>query len=298
MQIQPMIIAVILSRNDGEGSPGFVAGGPSPSVRLKMRDVNRLPVASVLTGMGHDVRYAIRLLVRSPLFALTAIVSLAIGIGANTTVFTLTNALLFRAPSGVVDANRIVDVGRSQDGNGFDNNSYPNYRDVRARNTVFTDLYAFRFDTQPMSLGGADGAERIDGSLVTNNFFDVLGVRPALGQFFSPAEGQPHVVLTHAFWQRRFRGDASIIGRKLELNGHPFTVIGVAPEGFQGTTLFAPDVWVPISMVEQATPRRSASLLGDREAVWLIFGGRLKPGVTIAQAQAQLATIGAALERE
>jgi putative ABC transport system permease protein len=136
-----------------------------------------------------DLRYAARLLRRNPLFALTAALSLAIGIGANTTIFTVANALLFRPPTGVVDARRLVDVGRSQNGRGFDNNSYPNYLDVRARNTVFTDIYAYRFGAEPLSLGGRDGAERIYGEMVTTNYFTVLGARPAIGRLFAPADG-------------------------------------------------------------------------------------------------------------
>src|SRR2546422_8244823 len=108
-----------------------------------------------------DIRHAARLLRRTPLFALTAALSLAIGIGANTTIFTIASALLFKPPAGVVQPDRLVDVGRSQDGQGFDTSSYPNYLDIRSRNTVFTGLYAYRFGAEPLSLGGRDGAERI-----------------------------------------------------------------------------------------------------------------------------------------
>src|SRR5689334_17586130 len=129
----------------------------------------------MLDSWIQDVRYAARLLRRNPLFALTAALSLAIGIGANTTIFTIANALLFKPPAGVTDAGRLVDVGRSQNGNGFDNSSYPNYLDIRTRNTVFEGIYASRLEAQPMSLGGRDGAERIYGTLVTTNYFSVLG---------------------------------------------------------------------------------------------------------------------------
>jgi predicted permease len=251
----------------------------------------------------NDLRFSIRLLLRNPLFALTAALSLAIGIAANTTVFTIANGMLLRAPAAIADPDRIVDIGRSQNGEGFDNNSYPNYLDVRARNTVFTDVYAFRFDAAPMSLGGANGAERIYGSMVTNNYFETLGVQPALGRLFTrddreEAGAAPVVVLTHHFWTRRFRRDANIVGKPILINGHPFTVIGVAPEGFRGTTLFSADLWVPMSMVAEATPRRGEGMLTSREAVWLLMGGRLKPGITRERAQAELALIGKALERE
>jgi predicted permease len=250
-----------------------------------------------------DLRYAARLLLRNPLFTLTAAISLAIGIGANTTVFTIADALLWRSPAGVVDSNRIVDIGRTQDGQGFDNNSYPNYLDARARSTAFTGMYALRMDSQPLSLGVAGGAQRIDGGLVTNNYFETLGTRAALGRLFSSSESEqpgatPHVVLSHRFWMQQFLGDRSIVGRALTINSKSFTVIGVAQEGFQGTTLFAPDLWMPMQMAADAMPRQADSLLTSRDAVWLIMGGRLKPGVTREQAQAQLNLIGAALERE
>jgi FtsX-like permease family protein/MacB-like protein len=131
-----------------------------------------------------DVRYAARLLRRNPLFALTAALSLAIGIGASTTIFTVANALLFKPPAGVVESHRLVDVGRTQNGQGFDNGSYPNYLDIRSRNTVFTDVYASRLGAEPLSLGGRDGAERIYGDMVTINYFAVLGTRPAAGRLF------------------------------------------------------------------------------------------------------------------
>ena len=250
-----------------------------------------------------DVRFALRLLRRNPLFTLTAALSLAVGIGANTTIFSVANALLFRPPAGVVDADRVVDIGRSQDGEGFDNNSYPNFLDVRARNRVFTDVYAFAMTPQPMSLGNRDGAERIFGGLVSNNYFDTLGVRAVRGRLFSrndPAEAgaSPHVVLSHRFWTRRFNADPSIVGSKLDLNGNPFIVAGVAPEGFQGTTLMTPDLWVPMNMIAEASPRQDASALTSRQAVWLLMGARLKPDVTLQQAQAELANLGAMLERE
>ena len=249
-----------------------------------------------------DIRYAGRLLRRNPLFALTAVVSLAIGIGANTTIFTIANALLFKPPAGVVEPGRLVDVGRSQDGQGFDNGSYPNYLDIRARNTVFTDIYAYRIGAEPMSLGGKDGAERIFGDMVSTNYFTVLGTRPHLGRLFRPEDGErpgatPLALLSHHFWLRHFNGDPAIVGTTLQLNGRPFTVIGVAPEGFHGTTVLTADLWVPVNMVGELAPSR-ASLLTSRDSAWLVMGARLKPGVSVRQAQAELANIGRALEQE
>ena len=250
-----------------------------------------------------DLRHAVRLLRRNPLFAMTAVLSLAIGIGANTTIFTIANALLFRPPVGALDPGRLVDIGRSQNGQGFDNGSYPNYLDLRSCNTVFSGVYAYRGGAEAVSLAGRDGAERIYGELVTTNYFAVLGTRPHIGRLFSPADGEapggtPLAVLSHRFWKRRFDGDPTIVGRTLSLNGRPFTVTGVAPDGFHGTTVLTADVWLPVNMVGELTPRRSSSTLTRREAVWLLMGARLKPGVSVRQAQAELNRIGLALECE
>ena len=257
----------------------------------------------MLDSWQQDVRYAARLLRRNPLFALTAAASLAIGIGANTTIFTVASALLFKTPVGVVEPGRLVDVGRSQDGSGFDNGSYPNYLDVRARNTMFTDIYAYKLGAEPMSLGGADGAERIFGDMVSTNYFEILGARPQIGRLFASTDGNqpgatPFAVLSHQFWKRRFNGDPSVVGRTLQVNGHPLTVIGVAQDGFHGTTVLTTDMWVPITMVGELSPRRSGSILTGRESVWLVMGARLKPGVSLGQAQGELSSIARALEQE
>jgi putative ABC transport system permease protein len=250
-----------------------------------------------------DLRYAVRLLRRNPLFALTAVLSLAIGIGANTTIFTIANALLFKPPPGVADASRLVDVGRSQDGQGFDNVSYSNYLDIRARNTVFSGIYAYRLAPEPMSLRGKDGAERIYGEMVSTNYFNVLGTPPHIGRLFTSDDSEqpaatPLAVLSHRFWMRRFNGDPAIVGQTLVLNGRPFMVIGVTPEGFHGTTVLTSDLWVPVNMVGELASRLPPAILTSRESAWLVMGARLKPGVTVGQAQAELANIGRALEQE
>jgi predicted permease len=250
-----------------------------------------------------DLRYAVRLLRRNPLFALTAVLSLAIGIGANTTIFTIANALLFKPPLGVADASRLVDVGRSQDGQGFDNDSYSNYLDIRARNTVFSGIYAYRLGPEPMSLRGKDGAERIYGEMVSTNYFNVLGTPPHIGRLFTSDDSEqpaatPLAVLSHRFWMRRFNGDPAIVGQTLVLNGRPFMVIGVTPEGFHGTTVLTSDLWVPVNMVGELASRLPPAILTSRESAWLVMGARLKPGVTVGQAQAELANIGRALEQE
>ena len=255
----------------------------------------------MLDSWLQDIRHAARLVRRNPLFAVTAALSLSIGIGANTTIFTIANVLLFKPAPGVVEPGRLVDVGRSQDGDGFDNGSYPNYLDIRARQTVFSDIYALRIGAEPMSLGGRDGAERIFGDMVSTNYFSVLGVRPRIGRLFTAEDSEqpgatPLAVLNHRFWMRRFNGDPAIVGQTLQLNGRPFTVIGVTPEGFHGTTVLTGDLWVPLTMVGELSPRRT--LLTSRESAWIVMGARLKPGVSVTHAQAELANIGRALEKE
>jgi predicted permease len=251
-----------------------------------------------------DVRYGFRLLRQSPLFTLTAALSLAIGIGANTTIFSIASGLLLRPLPGVAEPGRLVDIGRTQNGRDFDNSSYPNYRDVRARVTTLSDVYAVRFEAQPMGLGGQDGAERIYGATVSANYFSVLGTRPHIGRLLMDADDEgapgshPVMVISYELWRRRFGGNPNVVGQTVPLNGYPFGIVGVTSPGFQGTTVMKSDAWVPISSTYLATPRRRGGLLQSRAAVWLVLGGRLKPGVTIAQANAELTAIGAALERE
>jgi len=258
----------------------------------------------MLHTIWQDVRYGARLLRRSPLFTLTAVLSLAIGIGANTAIFSAASAMLLRPLPGVQQAGRLVDIGRSQDGHGFDNSSYPNFRDVRARVTTLTDVYAARLDPSPMGLGGQDGAERIYGTMVSANYFAVLGTTPAAGRLLVEADdsgapgSHPVTVISYELWQRRFGGDRNVIGQTVTLNGTPFAIVGIAPPGFQGTTVMRSDVWVPIMAMPVAMPRQNASLLEMRDGVWLVMGGRLKPGVTVAQANAEVAAIGKSLERE
>ena len=257
----------------------------------------------LLESWAADLKYAARLLRRSPVFTATAVVSLAIGIGANTTIFTIANALLFKSPPGVVDPGRLVDIGRSQNGRGFDTNSYPNFVDLRRRSTSFTDVYAYQLDTQPMSLATADGAELVFGDVVSSNYFAVLGARAAAGRLLAPEDGDapgnsPFIVISHRFWTRRFAADPAIVGRAVDINRVPFTIIGVAPEGFLGTTVLSSDVWVPMNMIAAVNLSRDAGILNRRPSVWLSMGARLKPGVTLKQAQSEADAIGRALERE
>ncbi|HSJ29852.1 MAG TPA: ABC transporter permease [Longimicrobiales bacterium] len=247
-----------------------------------------------------DARHAVRGFARGPVFALTAILSLAIGVGATTAIFSLVNALLLSPPPGIGEPDRVVSVGRTNDGQGFDNMSYPNYVDYRDGTRTLSGLAAMQYSPRPMSLAGPDGGEAVEGSIVSGNFFDVLQVRPAVGRFFLAEEDRtprshPVVVLSHSYWRDRFDSDSSIVGRGIVLNGSPFTVVGVAAEGFRGPVVLAPDLWAPI-MAAPLLGMQDGMLTGRRN-VWLMAIGRLAPNAGISQAQAELSTIASRLEQ-
>jgi predicted permease len=255
----------------------------------------------MLGRLTRQLRYSARLLARSPVFTLTAVGSLAIGIGANIAIFTVANALLLAPTPGIRDAGRVVDIGRTVNGEGFDTVSYPTFADLRDRASALSGVYAADLEPQPMSLGGDDAARRVYAQLVSANYFDVLGLVPTLGTFFRAGDEQVGVplravVLGHGFWTRQFDARATIVGTEITLNGDRFTVIGVAPKGYQGTTILAPDLWVPLTAHARALPD-AASLRGRRNQ-HLMLGGRLAPDVSLAQAQADLDVLMSALRTE
>jgi predicted permease len=241
-----------------------------------------------------DVRYVFRTLRRSPGFTAAAVLSLALGIGANSAVFSFVNALLLR-PLPIDHPEQVWFV---QSGRQFSNHSFPDYRDLSARNRTI-DLAACRITV--MSLERDSAAERVWGYLASGNYFDLLGVRPAVGRFFHPAEdvqpgANPYAVLSYGFWQRRFGADASVAGRTVRINGFSYTVLGVAPPEFHGTELFYwPDIWVPMTMAEQI---ENFNWLDSRmnQNLWVV--GRLKPGVRREQAAADLTAISAVLAQQ
>jgi putative ABC transport system permease protein len=243
-----------------------------------------------------DIRYAIRLLARSPIFTATSILSLAIGIAASAAIFSLADAFLLRPRVGVAEPATLVDIGRSDaNGRGFDNFGYPLFAAMRERNTHFTGLSAISFSPSIMSLGDAQASERVFGALVSGNYFEIVGTRPAAGRFFVADEDRtpdthPVVVLNHEFWTRRFNGRADILGQTIRLNNRPYTVVGVAERGFTGTTIVSADFWVPMAM-EQHVQARDRSMLTQHNAVWMTAIGRLKPGATARQAREELHSI-------
>ena len=250
---------------------------------------------------SHDVAYATRLLRRSPAFTLTAVLSLAIGIAANGAIFSLADAVLLRDRPGI-DEEGLVDIARSQDGEGFDNNSYPNFADLRERSRSFSGIAGFRFSPEPVGLATAGGARRVWGQPVSANYFDVLGVAMARGRGFVEEEDRagaprPVAVIGHRLWRTEFGAAADAVGATIRVNGVVFTIVGVAPEGFAGNSIGATELWVPLTMYP-AMFGRDPGLLANRAAVWIMAVGRLKPGVTIEQARAEVAAIGRTLARE
>jgi predicted permease len=252
---------------------------------------------TVLADLRQDLRYAARLLWRNPLFALTAALVLAIGIGATTTIFTVANGLLLRAPAGTAQPEGLVDIYKTEDGNRMSDPlvGYRTYREIRQRATRLEGVYAYQLDLSAISLRGAEGAERVFGNLVTTNYFSVLGVPAAAGRVFGPHDSDepgasPLLVLSHRFWTRRFNADAGIIGTTLQINGQPFTVIGVASEAFRGVGVVAPDLWVPTAM--------ASTISRESGPDWLrvMVGGRLKPGVTRQEAAVEIDALGRTLE--
>ena len=202
--------------------------------------------------MLDDVRFAIRLLRKSPLFTLTAALSLAIGIGANTTIFSVANALLLRPLPGLAAPNRLVDLGRTKRGEGFDTVSHPFYRSVRERTTL-VNVYSYRLEPMPMSLGGRDAAERVFGTIVSANYFTVLGTRPVYGRMLEDRDdgtvgGNPVTVISHELWERRFNSDPESSASRFSSIATRSRSSASRRGDFQGTTVLRSDLWVPISM--------------------------------------------------
>jgi len=244
----------------------------------------------------NDLRFAFRQLLKSPGFTAVVVLSLALGVGANTTVLCWIQSVLLHPIPGAVRQEEIVGFVSNQGGG---NVSLPDLRDLGALNTVFTDAVASQ--TSPASLSADRRTEWLYGQVVTANFFDLLGVKPILGRTFQPDEdlkpgGNPVLVLSEAFWRRRFDSDSSIVGRVIQLNRKPFAVVGVVPAAFPGTmTGLACDFWAPISMYSAVAAR--ADNLVERQSRAFHNLGRLRPGVSLAQAQAAVTALDAQLAR-
>jgi predicted permease len=244
-----------------------------------------------MKSFWQDVRYGLRMIVKAPGFAFIAILTLALGIGANTTIFSWINSTLLNpvpglsSPSGVM----VLSLGKSTE-NAFPF-SYPDYQAMQDGQQSFSGLAAYNFPA-PMSLTGKGKPERAWAVLTSANYFDVLGVRPMLGRTFLPGEdakpnGAPVAVISYQLWQTHFAGDPKAVGLTVEINQHRYTIVGVTPPTFQGSqTGLRSDLWVPISMQEQILPQQD--LLHDHHYFWLFEMGRLKPGVSPDQARAEM----------
>src|SRR5688572_8984913 len=254
--------------------------GSVAAVKDQVRDVRH---GAFLDTLGQDMRYAVRVLRRGRLFTVTATLSLAIGIGASTSIFTLMNGLLLRAAAGVEEPGRLVDVVRMEPdrGPGIAPISYPTLRDLRERATGLDAIYGYGLQLPAVSLRVGDAAaEPAFANLVTTNFFTALGVRPTVGRLLDATESEapdasPVVVLSHAFWTRRFQADPSVAGTVVRINGRPLTVIGVAGPSFRGLGVTAPDLWMPVSMVGLVMPDAGSRVLLERGMPLLMVGGRL-----------------------
>ncbi len=242
-----------------------------------------------------DLRYALRTLQKSPGFTAAVVLTLSLGIGVNTAIFSIVNALLLRDLPHVTRPHELLLIGRTISNDGFDTFSYPDYVDLRDQSRVFQDVAAIT--TVPVHVSGTAATERVRGGIVSGNYFAVLGTSPARGRFFSPDEDRPSnpayvVVLSAGLWQRAFGGRADVLGKTIRVDNHPFEVIGVAPAGFQGLTRGDPlDLFLPLSVQPVAMPE-FGSFINQREAVWLQLFGRLRPGASLAQARTDLAAFG------
>ncbi|HEV3139354.1 MAG TPA: ABC transporter permease, partial [Vicinamibacterales bacterium] len=250
-----------------------------------------------------DVRFALRWLRKSPGFTLVAVASLAVGIGFNTALFTVVDALLFK-PLPVRDADRLVDVftSGSADTGTFaaSTSSYPDYLDIKAQNDVFEDICGYTAMFAPLNL--ADRSRLVLGEAVTGNYFQVLGVGAAAGRTILPQDDRPAAdrvaMISYRYWKRELGGSSSAIGRTIALRGDAFTIVGVAPAGFNGmVSILLPDVWVPVSAslpfepigIHDTVPSPGATSRLDRRGDrWLWMRGRLKPGRTVVEAGTNL----------
>src|ERR1041385_5320478 len=246
-----------------------------------------------------DIRYAIRSLIKRPGFVAIAVITLALGIGANTAIFSLVNTVLLRSLPLPI-STEVVSVALRGKDDSMSAFSYPNYKDFRDHNDVLSGLLVYRF--VPLSLSRSGTNERVWGYEVSGNYFDVLNVKAIRGRTFLPEEDQtknshPVIVVAYECWQHRFGGDPNLVGKDVLINDHQFKVIGITPEGFKGTELvYSPEMWVPAAMMEWVEP--GATWLDNRNSKNFFAVGRLKSGVNPRQAEASLNLLAQQLAKE
>ena len=275
----------------------LLALGGLTQVEQQCRDVRG---RSTVLDFVQDLRYGFRQLLRSPGFSLLAVLCLTLGIGANATVFSWVEGILFRPYPMVAHQEQLFAVAGMVPGMRIDLLSWPDFLDLHRDCTVCQDAFVTSISSSTLNVG--DHAEVTTGSIVSANYFDALEVRPVLGRGFQPIDdvgnnSHPVVVISYQMWRNRFKGDPQIIGKTQRLNNVLHTIIGVAPEGFYGTFVGrAMQFWVPVSMLESF--RSGGYKLEDRGARWIESYVRLKPGVTRAQAQQQVSAIAARLQND
>jgi macrolide transport system ATP-binding/permease protein len=271
-------------------------GGPE-QVREECRDARG---TRWLEDLLQDLRYGARMLLKNPGFTLVVVITAALGIGVNTSIFCLVDAALLRPLSVAQAPKELVTIKRVA--GGF---SYPDFKVLKERSDVLSGLALHL--AVPVSFGNSDRSEVVRGSLVSANYFEVLGIKPVLGRTLLPQDDEtpgahPVVVLSHDFWQSRFSGDQALIGRNIILNNRPFTVIGVAAPGFNGEEpLWRVNFWVPVTMISSLVRYQfitKMDVLRDRRLEFFGLIGRIKPGVSIVEAQVALDTISRALDLE
>ena len=257
-------------------------------------------LARLMETLLQDIRFGFRQLMKQRGFAALAIISMALGIGANTSIFSLVDTVLLR-PLAVKEPSQLVELyGTLHNGADWSLQSYPNYKDYRDHNTVLSGLFVYRVVVSSLTVNNS--SQRVWGYLVSGNYFDVLGVKPMLGRAFLPEEDQtpdshPVAVISYNCWQHRFGGDPAIVGKRVEFNSRPFAIIGVAPKGFIGTEVaYDPEMFIPVMMATAIEP--GSRWLERRDNSNLFTVGRLKPGVSEAQAKAELETITAQMAKD
>src|SRR5437764_8896878 len=257
-------------------------------------------LARLMEALLQDIRFGFRQLLKQRGFAVLAIISMELGIGANTSIFSLVDTALLR-PLAVKEPSQLVELySTTNQGADWSLQSYPNYKDYRDRNTVFSGLFVYRVVVSSLTVNSS--GQLVWGYLVSGNYFDVLGVKPMLGRAFLPVEDQtpdshPVAVISYNCWQHRFGGDLQIVGKIVEFNSRPFTVVGVAPKGFIGTEVaYEPEMFIPVVMAKTIEP--GSTWIDKRDSNNLFTVGRLKPSVSVAQAKAELETLTAQLAKD
>ncbi len=284
-----------MTRDAAARQARLTLGGPEQEKEL-CRDARG---TRLIEETWQDLRYALRMLRASPVFAATAVLTLALGTGANLVTFSGLNTILFRKLP-VARPDELVEVTNDTHPP-LPAFSYPDYKDFRDRNAVFSALAGVRFF--PMSLSANGHSQRLWGDVVTGNYFDMLGEKAFMGRTLLPGDDRqdgasPVAVIGYGCWQRRFGADPGIIGRQATISGHSYTIVGVTRPQFFGTEFFfSPDVWVPLAMLNQIQPS-ARGWKENRGATFLWVVGRLKPGVASGKAQAALRGIAAQLGRQ